>query len=131
MGVFKPKIGWTKWQNPYAIEENNEEDKNTYAESEQKKAVRVIMTPMGMIPAPEHSDPQKVFDLWTAHTNFDITANILNLVENTAGVETVDVYTRYRMRVGIGKMFDAEDTIKNINQNLCSFISPPTTGNLI
>lgn len=123
MATFKPKIGWTKWQNPYAPDDKDM-DEDTYTELEQKKPLRVIMTPMGMIPAPEHSDPQKVFNLWTAHTNFDITPTILSIIERTDGVETIDVYTRYRMRVGIGKMFDEETTIKNINANLCSFIAP-------
>jgi len=132
-----PKIGWIQWQNPYDSEVvKNKEDKweDSYSEEfddndedscpQNKRNMKVVFTPMGAIPLPEHSAPQKVFNLWMAHTNFNITHNVLNLVEQTDGVETVDVFTRYRMRVGIGKMFDTKNVIHNINQNLYTALAP-------
>jgi hypothetical protein len=144
MSKFIPKIGWIKWKNPYSVDNNSDNDnwdtrtnENSFLHTEEEEEpesiqynpVKIVMTPMGAIPLPEHSAPQKVFNLWTAHTNFNITKNILNLVENTEGVETVDVFTRYRMRIGIGQMFDTQTTIRNINNNLYAiFITPTTSG---
>ena len=128
-----PKVGWTKWKNPYAVEE--EEDKyeeecelEEYEEEENRDGppnhqMRVIITPNCAIPLPEHSSPQKVFNLWMAHTNFNISRNILDIVQEVDGVETLDVFSRYRMRIGIGKMFDTQETIGRINNKIYQSLS--------
>ena len=113
MTNISPKIGWVKWKNPYAVDEDTKENDNYDCDIDEleetcdehgyvpNKNMKIVLTPMGAVPLPEHSAPQKVFNLWMAHTNFNITNNILGLVEETDGVETVDVFTRYRMRIGI------------------------------
>jgi hypothetical protein len=140
-----PKIGWVRWQNPYAMDNTEDEDEEDNWDNDEEefdkfdeniqhihpinKNMKMVLTPMGAIPLPEHSAPQKVFNLWVAHTNFNITKPILDIVEKTDGVETVDIFTRYRMRVGIGKMFDTKDTIRRINNNLISALNPnPESG---
>lgn len=141
--MISPKLGWQRWYDPFSVETeeddieknndnefgNNVFDENTDSDicegsfsQSYKKAMKVIITPMGALPIPEHSTPQKVFNLWTAHTNFSITKKILDLVEKIDGVETVDVFTRYRMRIGIGKMFGTQDVISRINKTLIDSI---------
>lgn len=58
----------------------------------------MVMTKMGGFP--------NEFNLWLGHTNFDIDELVLSQIEETEGVESVDVFSPYRMRVGIGLMFD-------------------------
>jgi len=144
MTKITPKIGWVQWKNPYVVDSNkNTNDKWDYqagdvdldddeddcdedcdnCSAKPQGNMKVVLTPMGAVPLPEHSAPQKVFNLWEAHTNFDITRNVLKIVEQVEGVETLDVFSRYRMRVGIGKMFDTKSVIRDINNNLYKVIN--------
>jgi hypothetical protein len=54
------------------------------------------------------------------HTNFDISKKIAQIIERTDGVETLDIFTRYRFRVSIGKAFDDSETMRNINKTIYS-----------
>ena len=51
------------------------------------------------------------------HTNFDITDKIVDIVSKTYGVESLDVYSRYRLRIGVPNtgLFDAAQVRKSIN----------------
>ena len=133
MTKFTPRIGWIKWKNPYSNDEiegeddkydrDNDDNVTLYKDGDEdniitQKNTRAILTPMGVLPLPEHSAAQNVFSLWTAHTNFDINNKIAEIVELTPGVETLQIFTRYRMNVGIGKLFSIEGTIKRINDNI-------------
>lgn len=127
---MNPKIGWVKWKNPYTFdnqEDNFEKRQNDTEEKcicdDEPHHMKYIMTPMGPIPLPEHSAPHKIFNFWVAHTNFYITQNIAKIVETTPGVEVMDIFTPYRMRVGIGKMFSTKDTIEKINNRLYKAIN--------
>lgn len=51
------------------------------------------------------------FNLWIAYTNFNISRQDIENIESINGVESLDVYSRYRIRVGIGKLFK-EDKVK-------------------
>ena len=78
---------------------------HTRQQSSHQKKVAMIMTPMGVIPMTEHTRAGKLFDFWTAHTNFPITEEIRDIIDETPGVETLDIFTRYRWRISIGKAF--------------------------
>lgn len=74
---------------------------------ESHQDVKCIMTPLGVIPMTEHTDPFVQFNFWTGHTNFGITNGLLKELAKVPGVEIIDVLscTRYRFRVAIGKAF--------------------------
>src|SRR5438309_1224887 len=112
------KIIWEFWQNPYGgygEEYVNEEDADiseTAWEQREKKAdsdevaVRpVIPTPMGLIPIQTFKNFPDVFEFWMGHTNFYITNEVAETMEFSFGVETFDVFSPYRFRIGIGKAF--------------------------
>ncbi len=82
------------------------------------KKMNVVMTPMGIVPLTEYTTPGKIFNFWNMHTNFTINDKIKDLVNKSAGVETLDVFTQYRARIGIGKVFDSIDVKKNIQDRL-------------
>jgi len=134
---MKKKIAFQKWYNPYgddeevmknfkemaaeeqeAVDEEEEyEDMSqqlkTYFEQEQAaqapiQSIRVMTTPMGIIPLTEHTDAGKIFNFWVGHTNFNISSKIVNTIKRIPGVETLDIFTRYRFRVGIAKHPDFE-----------------------
>jgi hypothetical protein len=135
-------IIWQKWLDPFGSDDtevdefdpytgdyidsdedlDKNEEENNYEEIIKKKntAVRVIATPMGIIPMNENTASGKLFNFWMGHTNFDISKKIALMIEKTDGVETLDIFTRYRFRVSIGKAFDDSETMRNINKTIYS-----------
>ena len=137
-------IIWQKWVDPFGFDEDYdvdnlsdhdfEEYSNFESEDDQldpdqakenlkeylnhkkvRPQIKVIATPMGIIPFNENTASNKIFNFWIGHSNFDITPNIASIIEETDGVETLDVFTRYRFRIGIGKAFDDSIVMRNIN----------------
>lgn len=133
----KNVIVWQKWVDPFGQEEDETEFDpyvGEYFDAEEedyedeidqpnqkdmmkmnKKAVRVIATPMGIIPVNENTMSGKLFNFWMGHTNFNITPTVAEAIERTDGVETLDVFTRYRFRISVGKAFDDSEIMRNIN----------------
>lgn len=134
----KNVIVWQKWVDPFGQEEDetefdpyvgeyfdaeegldDEDEKELPTDKEimkmNKKAVRVIATPMGIIPVNDNTLSGKLFNFWMGHTNFNITPTVAELIEKTNGVETLDIFTRYRFRISVGKAFDDSEVMRNIN----------------
>lgn len=128
------KIIWQKWMDPfgkdeepfdfdpyvgnYENDEEIEEDQEELNIKQQPQAIKAIATPMGIIPFNDNTASGKIFNFWMGHTNFDISKNIANIIEKIEGVETLDIFTRYRFRVAIGKAFDDSQIMRNINQKI-------------
>lgn len=139
-------IIWQKWRDPFGEDdesliesidglfledeeedleqEENIEDSPTVPNEliKHKKNIRVMATPMGIIPVTENTASGKLFNFWMGHTNFDITKNIAKIIEDTDGVESLDIYTRYRFRVSVGKAFEDSTVMRKINDNIYSFL---------
>lgn len=58
------------------------------------------------------------FDCWMGHTNFNLTKEIRDKLNETDGVEVLKICSRYRFFVGIGRMFDFKDVRHNIEKIL-------------
>lgn len=86
-----------EYGNPIAIGEEEEKGKQKFSGGTGQK---MISTPFGFFALTDNTQAAKQFDLWVLHTNFDITGEIAELIENVDGVETIDVLTRYRVRIG-------------------------------
>jgi hypothetical protein len=142
-------IIWQKWADPFGEDDHldhiidslesemvddysNFIDEDSQAQTEEpteKKAIvnshkniRVMATPMGIIPVTENTASGKIFNFWTGHTNFNITRKIVSLIEETEGVETLDIFTRYRFRMSVGKAFDDSSVMRNINNNVYEYL---------
>lgn len=125
-------IVWEKWVDPFGgdIDESkwnnyNEDEsydalfeENPELKSKFIKPIKVISTPMGLIPYNEHTSSSKIFNFWIGHTNFSITQQIVDIIEKCDGVEILDVFTRYRFRIGIGKCFYDSDVMSNIKDRI-------------
>jgi len=129
---------WEKWRDPFGEKDDNDIDEEPYSnfyddEDNQeedlnelnnafnqfgKKQIKVIATPMGIIPVNENTASGKLFNFWIGHTNFDITRKIAETIEQINGVECLDIFTRYRFRVAIGKAFYDSDVKKNIQDTV-------------
>jgi len=88
----------------------------------QPPPIKAINTPMGIIPYAEQTASGKIFNFWIGHTNFNITDPIKSIIENCAGTETLDIFTRYRFRIAIGKLFTERDVMADINNRILSYL---------
>jgi hypothetical protein len=136
-------IIWKKWIDPFDPEdgldntedeedesEDEEDETHTYRDSYEemerkheggqskpkhgRPAGPVLVGPMGVIPINENNQPSKVFNFWMGHTNFDIGEEEKDIIEATPGVETLDIFTRYRIRLSVGLAFDEEEVLDEI-----------------
>jgi len=136
-------INWEKWLDPFGkdIEEakwtdynsdikdlnnfiNDEDDDNEKPRQSitSSSPIKVIASPLGLIPYNEHTASSKIFNFWLGHTNFNISQNIKNIIEECDGVEILDIFTRYRFRIAIGKCFKDSDIMTLINDKVYAFL---------
>jgi hypothetical protein len=143
-------VMWQKWLDPFGeddiiesdfdketndnfLDEDIEEDLQEGSLQKEKnkldniinisnKHIKVIATPMGIVPVNENTCSGKIFNFWVGHTNFDITRNIAAIIELTQGVETLDVFTRYRFRISIGKAFNDSAVMRMVNKNVYNYL---------
>ena len=88
-----------------------------------KKPTKVIVTPMGIIPYTDNTASNKIFNFWIGHTNFDLNNTICRMIELHRGIETLDIFTRYRFRIGIGKLFEGGDIMSSISTQINDHLS--------
>ena len=132
---MKPLIVWEKWIDPFGdnIDEakwtdynndmNHLDDDDSLPHIKNSKPIRVIASPMGLIPYNEYTASGKIFNFWLGHTNFNISENIKKLLEKIEGVEILDIFTRYRFRIAIGKCFNDSEVMNYINETVYSHIN--------
>jgi hypothetical protein len=125
-----PVIIWEKWVDPFGqnmdsvewpgYDELDSEDDHITKPKITK--IHAISTSMGIIPYNEHTDCTKIFNFWIGHTNFNLTSKIVSIIENLDGVETLDIFTRYRFRVAFGKAFNDSDIMSTISNTIYSHL---------
>ena len=138
-------IVWEKWSDPLGeddldilaedessadpepsfYDEENEETESEHGQEPiefYKRPTKVIMTPMGIIPYTDNTASNKIFNFWVGHTNFDITSSVATIIEQISGVETLDIFTRYRFRIGVAKLFETSSVINDINNSVYRFL---------
>jgi hypothetical protein len=138
-------IVWQKWVDPFGIDEEDgdirdpiyydedienlqdieNDETQTIQDMSQKMrtTIKVMATPMGIIPINDNTASGKIFNFWIGHTNFNITKKIASIIEVSDGVETLDVFTRYRFRISVGKAFTDSEVMRNINSTIYKTLS--------
>lgn len=125
---------WTDYNNDIADIDNilNSEPEDDEEDEEHKvkkykpiprNPIKVIASPLGLIPYNEHTASGKIFNFWLGHTNFSISNKIKDIIEHCDGVEILDIFTRYRFRIAIGKCFNDSEVISAINDNIYESLS--------
>lgn len=148
--INKPSIVWQKWIDPFFgpqhiethdtledmleepeyindLDDNKPLDEEDNIDDEdrpvsQKERIKAIITPMGIIPMDEYSASSKIFNFWVGYTNFSVSKNIHDIIDTAEGVETLDVFTRYRFRIGIGKLFKPSEVMSNITTDVIEYL---------
>jgi hypothetical protein len=149
--LSKPSVVWQKWKDPFMGSDDNDlhetledlleepsfvddinDDKNDsnledsdLDNNEQiihKQQVKAIITPMGIVPYDEYNSASKIFNFWIGHTNFNISKPVSQIIENIEGVETLDIFTRYRFRIGIAKLFKPSEVMSSITNSIYGYL---------
>lgn len=137
-------IVWEKWRDPLGYDDIEEkfqhkhihnnstdmdnDDEEDADEDDENVIVKNIkdqfaLTPLGLIPLTENTVSSKIFNFWTGHTTFPISKKISSLIENIDGVETLDVFTRYRFRISVGKAFKDSLVLREINESIHLYLN--------
>lgn len=87
-----------------------------------EKPIKTIMTPFGILPLTEQSLASSHFKFWVGHTNFKLFEDYLKVIESCDGVESVNIFTPYRFRISVGKMFKDRDVMNNIRGKLLEIV---------
>jgi len=123
-------IMWEKWQDPFGLDDEDveeniyQDDENNIVEHKKIKKIKsqVIATPFGIIPINENTASSEIFNFWTGHTNFPLTRKIASIIENTRGIETLNIFTKYRFRVAVGKAFSDSEVMRWVNDNVYEYL---------
>lgn len=122
-------IGWERWVDfDEDIDDDSIEDQDEGEEVENEDKIFnlvpiTIRTPLGLYNPYESMSPTKMFDCWICHTNFDISGSE-HVLDNIEGIEVLKVMTRYRIFIGIGKMFSLTDVRPKVE--LCLEVTNPS-----
>jgi hypothetical protein len=81
-----------------------------------------IVTPMGIVPVHESNLPSRLFNFWVGDANFDLTRKVVREIAKVPGVECLDVFSRYRFRIAVGRAFKDRDVRLAIDR----LVEPPT-----
>lgn len=125
--MTKKVIKWEKWVDPFSQESDSSTD-DDYMDSYEKLesgnkkntySGPTLIGPMGVVPINEGAKPSKIYNFWMLHSNFNISKPVIKILKECVGVESLDVFTRYRARIGIGKVFNDERVRNKITKMLC------------
>ena len=128
--MLKKKIAWERWDEDVLEQEIVENFYDLSQEDDNEEAIEdalvflqkipsLVTTPMGMYQLHDKMSIVNQFDCWMGYTNFDITQSVQESIEKIEGVELLNVMTRYRFFLGIGKLFDFSSARRLIEESLC------------
>jgi len=107
------------------VEELKEEEYSDeeFIENFYEQPYKTIMTPFGILPLTEQSLASNHFKLWVGHCNFKLLQSHYEIIENCRGVESIDILTPYRFRLGIGMMFEDREVMNDVKKALIDSVS--------
>lgn len=131
---MKKTVAWEYWIDPLGRnlsdvegpDYKDDDDFKPYNDNPEINFNKAIYTPFGMISNIKAALMTKNVEFWIMQTNFDITEDVLRAIENIDGVEIVEVYTRYRARIGFPRngFFDISRVKEDIVATITHFDSP-------
>ena len=127
-------VYWEKWIDAYEVDieaelEEKIVEKDEFGlffegvseeEPQNIRSIQTIFTPFGVLPLTEHSLASTYFKFWVGHSNFKITAAAHSLVSKVEGVESLDIFTPYRFRIAVGKLFRDRDVMSKVKDVMVS-----------
>tara|TARA_R100000005_G_scaffold95912_2_gene79504 strand:+ start:13888 stop:14478 length:591 start_codon:yes stop_codon:yes gene_type:complete len=126
--MLDKKIAWERWDEDvieqeivedFYSDEDGDEESIEDALNFLEKIPSLVTTPMGMFQLHDKMNILNQFDCWMGYTNFEITNSIRDTLEKVEGVELLNIMTRYRFFLGVGKMFNFSDVRRSVESLLC------------
>lgn len=102
-------VAWEHWQNPLGSPEFADVGVEAAEPDDGPDGVGVrlvVPTAGGLMPLSAYSNFSSNFNFWMMHTNFNLSRKVSHAIEKVPGVETFDLVSRYRARVGFARCFD-------------------------
>jgi hypothetical protein len=130
-------IYWEKWMDafeevqdnfPMSLQDEEELTSEPYdveedpPETSSMVPVQGVMTPYGMLPITDDTLASRKFKFWVGHSNFRLTEAYYNVIGPTEGVETLDILTPYRFRIGVGKMFVDRNVMVTVRDKMIAYV---------
>lgn len=115
-----PKIVFRKWSDYFLNTEEDDiddDDDDDGYEDEDYGPVAILKT-LNVGAIPSVGDINKLFNLWVCSTNFVITNQMIRELDNTLGIESLDQLSPYKLRVGIGHLFNENEIRLEISKIL-------------
>lgn len=103
------KFDPTITQNVVQSSDSENEYQDGYGENIQNVTKKIVIS--------QDSQLLQTLNLWVANCDVKLKNNFIPMIKDIDGVETLDFISRYRFRVGIGKLFD-ENIVKEKISNL-------------
>ena len=123
------KIAWEKWNDDIIEDEAREQIMDQFEEEDEdevleafaflEKIPKLVSTPTGIYQLHDKMSVLNQFDCWLGYTNFDITKKVKSTLERAEGVELLDIMSRYRFFIGVGKLFNFSAVRRDIESILC------------
>ena len=147
MSIPPPPSGndvyWEKWMDAFEeVQENasefSDDTEESYLESAYEEnqeyvdapevalPIRGVMTPYGMLPLTDDTLASRKFKFWVGHSNFRLTEDYYGIIGRTEGVETLDILTPYRFRIGVGKMFVDRNVMCDVREKMVTHVELKT-----
>lgn len=139
----KPEIRFEFWIDPLQNSQPNDDnaisdlEENSYLEVDDElllpevlstdKDVNVVpmetlvTTPLGFTSLTNQNLLSSYFNFWIGHTNFDVVKEYENLISAVQGVESFEIYTRYRFRIGVGRLFQTGKVLSNVSKVMIKY----------
>lgn len=118
MKEYPREIMWEPFQDPMFPHTEDDDDYENKLHKFANTHTPMLVGPMGLIPLNDMNMPGKTYKFWLMHTNFNLSDKVVQQLEKMRGVETLDIFTRYRARIGIGRVFDEADIMNEIDKKL-------------
>ncbi len=127
-------LAWESWNSKFDIVEEETEPVLEEEESSETESMELLLpseslflppktrtTPIGEYAEDSLLKPSDRWDCWICHTNFDITNEIVEIIEEVSGVEVLKIMGRYSFFIGVAKMFDIKEVRHEIESSLCTY----------
>lgn len=65
---------------------------------------------------------EKTYRFWLAKTNFSITKDIIDIIDNTDGIFSCENFHRYVVRLGVGDLFEPKQVFSSLNKQIFTYL---------
>ncbi len=130
------KFIWKRWVCPLGRNANEfsefadeDEELSEYEKMEEDKykgqriVPNMVMTSFGLVPIFPFNNPAKAFKWWVLHTPFKLTNTMLGKVDEVLGVEIMEPFSPYQLRISVGQCFIDKEVKTRVEKSLLGVLS--------